>query len=106
GVVGWGRADLGAGAIRVAWSLTPDPGHQASDIKQDLFLLWPGEIAEATAPGDADPTLVPYVQQRGFTVIASGRLVLRSRDRLQLGTTIPGERLAATPAYGTHVRPV
>ena len=99
------RPDLGPVTITVAWSLTPDPGRQASDIKQDLFLLWPGEIAEATAPGDADPTLVPYVQQRGFTVIASGRLVLRSRDRLQLGTTIPGEPLAETASFVTYVRP-
>src|SRR5204862_5050634 len=90
--------------ITLAWSLTPEPGRRAADIKQDLFLLWPGEITEATAPGQADPTLVPYVEQRGFTVISSGRLLLRSRDRLQLGTTLPGEPIALAASVVPYVR--
>ena len=98
------RPDLGPVTITLAWSLTPEPGHRAADIKQDLFLLWPGEITEATAPGPADPTLVPYVEQRGFTVISSGRLLLRSRDRLQLGTTLPGEPIAEAASFVTYVR--
>src|SRR5207244_12250132 len=103
-VVAHVRPDLGPVTITLAWSLTPQPGHRAADIKQDLFLLWPGEITEATAPGQADPTLVPYVEQRGFTVISSGRLLLRSRDRLQLGTTLPGEPIAEAASFVTYVR--
>ena len=98
------RPDLGPVTITLAWSLTPEPGRHAADIKQDLFLLWPGEVTEATAPGAADPTLVPYVEQRGFTAISSGRLVLRSRDRMQLGTTNPGDPIAEVASYVTFVR--
>src|SRR5262249_36503119 len=99
------RPDLGPVTINMSWSLTPATGRRAADIKQDLFLLWPGEIAEATAPGPADSALVPYIEHRGFTAIASGRLVLRSRDRMQLGTTILGEPLAEFASFVTFARP-
>jgi len=99
------RPDLGPVTITLAWSLAPEPGHGAAAIKQDLFLLWPGEISEATAEGDADPTLRPYVEQRGFSVISSGRLVLRSRDRMQLGTTNPGDAVNEVASFVTFVRP-
>src|SRR5205823_2727338 len=46
----------------------------------------------------------PYVEQRGFTVISSGRLLLRSRDRLKLGTTLPGEPIAEAASFVTYVR--
>jgi len=98
------RPDLGPVTITLAWSLTPEPGRHAADIKQDLFLLWPGEITEATAPGEADPTLAPYLERRGFTVISSGRLLLRSRDRMELGTALPGEPIAEAASFVTYVR--
>jgi hypothetical protein len=85
------RPDLGPVTVTISWSLTPQPGRRASDIKQDLFLLWPGELAEATAPGPADAAVLRDIQDRGFVVTTSGRLVLRSRDRMQMGTGTPAE---------------
>jgi len=99
------RPDLGPVTIILAFSLTAAAGRQAADIKQDLFLLWPGEVAEATTPGPADPAVVSYVEQRSFTVTSSGRFRLRSRDRMQLGTTSPGEPIKEVASFVTFTRP-
>ena len=52
-VVAGVRPDLGPVAITISWSLAAPPG-RAADIAQDLFLLWPDELVESTAPGPAD----------------------------------------------------
>jgi hypothetical protein len=74
-------------------------------MAQDLYLLWPAEIAEATAPGTAESQLVREVERRGLQVVSSGRLVLRSRDRLQLGTAALGEPVSVTPSFVNFTRP-
>src|SRR5262245_57115436 len=56
------KPDLGSVTVNVSWSLTPSPGLGAEDIAQDLHLLWPAEIAESTAPGDADPELTRFLE--------------------------------------------
>ena len=91
--------------VNLSWSLTTGPVTSKTDIAQDLFLLWPAEIAEATAPGAAEPQLVREVERRGLQVVSSGRLVLRSRDRLQLGTAALGEAVAVTPSFVNFTRP-
>jgi hypothetical protein len=91
--------------VNLSWSLTTGPVTSKSDIAQDLYLLWPAEIAEATAPGAAEPQLVREVERRGLLVMSSGRLTLRSRDRMQLGTAAIGEPLAVTPSYVSFTRP-
>ena len=91
--------------VNLSWSLTTGPVTSKADIAQDLYLLWPAEIAEATAPGAAEPQLVREMERRGLTVVNSGRLVLRSRDRLQVGTAAPGEPLSVTPSYVNFTRP-
>src|SRR5262249_60425424 len=74
-------------------------------IGQGPYRLWPGEMTESTAPGRAEPQLVREVERRGLAVVSSGRLLLRSRDRLQLGTPATGEPLAVTPSYVNLTRP-
>ncbi len=91
--------------VSLSWSLTTGPVTSKTDIAQDLFLLWPAEITEATAPGPAEPQLVREVERRGLTVVNSGRLVLRSRDRLQLGTAALGEPVSVTPSFVNFTRP-
>ena len=71
--------------VNLSFSLTPHQGADADAMEQDLFLLWPAEIAEPSAPGAADPALVRDVHQN-FVVLNSGRLMLRSRDRTLVGT--------------------
>ena len=70
-VVATVRPDLGPVTVTISWSLTPRPGRRAADIRQDLFMLWPGDLAEATAPGPADPALMREIQDRRFVVTAS-----------------------------------
>ena len=90
--------------VNLSWSLTTGPV-ASKDIGQDLYLLWPAEVVESTAPGQAEPELVREVERRGLTVVSSGRLLLRTRDRLQLGTTALGEALPVRPSYVNFTRP-
>jgi len=69
-----------------------------------LALFWPAEIAAGTAPGAADPALLNYVESRGFSVVSSGRLVLRARDQANLGLPTPADVLPATAAFVSYVR--
>ena len=90
--------------VNVSFSLTPRAGARLEDAKQDLYLLWPAELTDATTPGGADPALVRDVTTRGFTVQSSGRLTMRSRDRLQVGTGLLGEPLPEAASYVTFAR--
>ncbi len=92
--------------VNLSWSLTTGPVTRKADMEQDLYLLWPSEIVEGgTAPGRAEPQLIREVEARGLSVVSSGHLVLRRRDRLQLGTTALGEPIAVTPSFVNFTRP-
>jgi hypothetical protein len=99
------RPDLSPVTVTISWSLAPPPGRHGTDIEpQDLFLLWPGEVADATAPGAADPALTKELETSGFSVVASGRLALGSRDRMDLGTGTPIAPLPEVASFATFVR--
>lgn len=100
-VVGTASPDIGAMTVTVAWNVVPA---SRRPVAQDLHLFWPAEVASATAGGDADPELVRYVEARGFATTGSGRLVLRSRNRSQLGLPGPSEPVAVTASYVSFVR--
>jgi hypothetical protein len=103
-VVATVHPDLGPVNVSLSFSLTTPQGQQAADIKQDLFLLWPAELGDATAPGSPDPALVREVQERGFVVHSGGRLMLGSRQRMQLGTGVPPARLPEAASFVTFTR--
>ena len=90
--------------VTLSWSLAVPAKVRAADIRQDLFLLWPTEVVEATASGPVDATLAREVTDRGFTVIASGRLALGTRDRLQMGTGVPPTALPEQASFVTFTR--
>src|SRR5437899_7027966 len=97
---------LGPVTVNLSWSLTTTrPTRRPADIQQDLYLLWPAEVAESTAPGPAAPALVREVESRGFIVAGSGRLTLRRRDRMQLGTAALGEPIDVVASYVSFTRP-
>ncbi len=98
------RPELGPVTVNLSFSLTAPRGLRAADTRQDLFLLWPAEVSESTAPGGADADVLGELESHGFVVIASGRLLLRGRDRLQLGTPSLGEPLGPTASYANFVR--
>jgi hypothetical protein len=91
--------------VNLSFSLTVKPGLRKADINQDLYLLWPAEVAESTASGSADLQLTREIEVRGFAVTGSGRLLLRSRDRMQVGTPALGEPLDVAASYVAYNRP-
>jgi hypothetical protein len=96
-----GTADV---AVNLSWSLTSGPGTRKTEIEQDLYLLWPSEIVQGTTEGRAEPQLIREVEARGLSVVSSGRLALRRRDRMQLGTPALGDALAVAPSYVNFTR--
>ena len=99
------QPNLAALTVTLSWSLTATPGPRGASVEpQDLYLLWPSEVTEATAPGPADPALVAELDKGGFTVMGSGRLVLATRDRMQMGTGTPAVVLPQAASFATFVR--
>jgi hypothetical protein len=89
--------------VNLSWSLT-SPSGRTPPVNDDLYLLWPAEIARPTADGTAEPELARYVESRGLQVLSSGRLALRSRDRSHIGTTNLGDPLPVAASYVTFIR--
>ncbi len=90
-VVATVRPDLGPISVSLLWSVVRSPGDRsAGEIRQDLYLLWPGEIIGG-GEGAPEPTMARYVEERGFAILGSGRIPLRRRDRAKLGTTLESD---------------
>src|SRR5262245_9176591 len=96
--------ELGPVSVRVSWGLTLQPRVRPDDVRQTLYLLWPAEVAEATVGGIARPGLRGYVEDRGFSVVTDGRLVLRKRGRDLLGTGEEGEPLPEAASFVTFYK--
>ncbi|HEY3068149.1 MAG TPA: hypothetical protein VGL09_20335 [Methylomirabilota bacterium] len=90
--------------VRVSWGLTMTPGHGPAEARQDLYLLWPAEVVTSTAPGAPDPTLRASLEQRGFTVVSEGRLLVSARDRDKLGTAAPSEPTKTVAPFVTFYK--
>ena len=91
-VVATVRPDLGPINVNLLWSVVRLPGDRTvGEIKQDLYLLWPGEIAVGGQGGAADPAMTRYVEERGFAILGSGSIPLRRRDRAKIGTTVESD---------------
>src|SRR5262245_6899206 len=103
-IVGTVRPDLGPVSVRVSWSITLPPNRSIKDVGRTLYLLWPGEVLSDTPPGEGDPALRRYVEERGFTSVGEGRLTLESRDRKQLGTLAESTRLPQTASFVTFYK--
>jgi hypothetical protein len=95
--------DLGPVQMNLSWGLSM-PKKGASPPAEDLYLLWPREIVAPTAEGPADPELAPFVEARGLSVLATGRLALRARDRTRIGTGEAGDVLDVHASYVTFMR--
>jgi hypothetical protein len=83
--------------VSVLWSLVLPPHRKAADIAQDLYLLWPGELAGTPGAAGADPALVRRVGEAGFRVKESGRLPLSARSRTDMGTSAGFVALGEAP---------
>ncbi|HEY7203028.1 MAG TPA: hypothetical protein VIA61_01955 [Methylomirabilota bacterium] len=74
------REGPGPVPVVVAFSLQPSPDQKLVDPGQDLYLLWPGEVADAMPGRKPDAALARYVTDRGFDVTAEGRIGLAARN--------------------------
>jgi hypothetical protein len=83
--------------VTVSWSLALPPQRRATDIAQDLYLLWPAEVAGTAGAAGADPTLVRQVEPLGFRVKEHGSLRLSARSRTEMGTTAGVRQLGEAP---------
>lgn len=73
------REEVGPVPVVVTWSLLLPPDRQASEVAQDIFLLWPGEIRNDAPTRKPDAALARYVTDRGFDVIGEGHVGLLAR---------------------------
>jgi hypothetical protein len=103
-VVAGVRPDLGPVSVRISFGLTLPPNARAEDVAQDLYILWPAEVAGGSAPGPPDPGLRSYVEERGFAVVSEGRLALAVRDRAKLGTPAPSDPLPESAPFVTFYK--
>jgi len=103
-IAGVVRPDLGPTTVSVSWSIVRPPKSTTDVGQQDLYLLWPAEVAAPTAAGPADPELPRYLEARAFTVLAQGRLVLRKRDRAKLGTGAESDPIDTTASFVTFFK--
>ena len=72
--------------VQVSFSIAPPPARDPSEIAQDIYLLWPGELAGTDGAAGADPSLVRQVEDAGFRVLVHGRVPFSARGRAQMGT--------------------
>jgi len=82
---------LGPVTVDVLWSLAIPVAKSAAEFEQDLYLLWPGAVTGDPSAGPPDPALARYVEARGFTAVAEGRLPLFARGLYQMGSALPPE---------------
>jgi hypothetical protein len=78
-----GRAPL---TVTVSWSLALSPHRNAADVAQDLYLMWPGEVAGTPGSAGAEPALVRRLGEVGFKVKEHGQLHFLARSRKDMGT--------------------
>ena len=83
--------------VTVSWSLALPPQRRATDIAQDLYLLWPAEVAGTAGAEGADPTLVRQVEPLGFRIKEHGSLRLSARGRTEMGTAAGVRQVGEAP---------
>jgi len=90
-------------ALDVLWSIVLPANRTASELAQDLYLLWPGEVRGEATPGKPDPVLARYVEERGFDIVGEGRLPLVALS-LAEGTGGAAEQPVGSATYVIFVQ--
>jgi hypothetical protein len=91
--------------LQVSFSVAPPPARDPSEIAQDIFLLWPGELVGQDGADGADPALVKQVEGAGFKVLVHGRVPFSARSRAQMGTGAGGRKDLGAAFFVTFARP-
>jgi hypothetical protein len=95
--------DMAQLPVDIFWSLVLPPGAPAAAAEGDLFLLWPSAVLPAGNLGPADPTIVRYIEERGFVSIEDGRLELSAR-KLSASAERTQEMIRGGAPFVTFVR--
>jgi hypothetical protein len=95
---------LGPVTVDLLWSLEIPPTRSALDVEQDLYLLWPGAVGGGIEGAPADPGLSRYVEARGFTALAEGRLVLSAQALYRTGSVEVLEAIPGGAPFVTYVQ--
>ena len=95
---------LGTTAVDVLWSLVIPPTKSATDLEQDLYLLWPDEVDTLRVEGKPDPDLARYVEARGYSVIGDGRLPLYAQGLYRTGPQTKPEPSPGGAPFVSFVR--
>lgn len=95
--------------VDVLFSVAVPPTRSASELEQDLFLLWPGAVGGDRQLGPPEPALAGFVHTHGFTVVDEGRLPLLAQPLYQVTgegemSAGPGILVAGGAPYVTFVR--
>src|SRR2546425_11140052 len=88
---------LGDVTVNAFFGLDLPPEVDTSKIEQDLYLIWPTDVAGDPKAGPPDPALAKQVEELGFTPMNDGRLAMTARNLYARGAdgrstreTIPG----------------
>src|SRR5438105_9036708 len=90
--------------VTVSWSVARAANRTPAEIAQDLYLIWPGEVASTVHGDPADAPLARQVEALGFTIKKHGLLPLSARNRSGMGTGT-GVRLLGEASFVTFSRP-
>jgi hypothetical protein len=96
--------DVGSVPVDVQWSVEVPADRSALGLEQDLFLLWPGAVQADPSGGEPDPALGEHLKQRGFSVLAGGRLPLSAQSLYELGGELPTQPVGGGAPFVTFVQ--
>ena len=90
--------------VDILFSVDVPANKSATDLEQDLYLIWPSAVVADRALGAPDPALEKYVKGRGFDVIESGRLALSARNLYRNEGSAASEPIGGGAPFATFVR--
>jgi len=96
--------DVGPVPVDVQWSLDVPADRSALGLEQELFLLWPGAVRAGALEGKPDPSLSQHLTQRGFSVLAWGRVPLYAQSLYRMGNDLPAQPVDTGAAFVTFVQ--
>src|SRR2546428_3525700 len=83
--------------VNVCLGLDLPPEMDTSELEQDLYFIWPFDVAGDPKVGPPDPALAKQVEELGFSPMNDGRLAMTARnlyvrgaDGRSIRETIPG----------------
>src|SRR2546427_4768786 len=94
---------LGDVTVNVFFGLDLPPEMDTSELEQDLYFIWPFDVAGDPKVGPPDPALAKQVEELGLPPMNDARLAMTARNLYVRGSdgrsirgTIPGGAAAAT----------